>query len=155
MGKYYMAWLCVNQVSYAFAAAERMQPFRDLLKPGNAFEWNDNIDSLFKESKSVILQEIKEGVEIFDKSRPTCLCTDWSKEGIGSWLLQKHCNCQPVRPLCCKTGWRVTLVTSRFTSSAESRYAPVEGEALAVVDALKKSRHFVLGCTNLIIAVDP
>ena len=144
----------VNQVSYAFAAAERMQPFRDLLKPGNAFEWNDNIDSLFKESKSVILQEIKEGVEIFDKSRPTCLCTDWSKEGIGSWLLQKHCNCQPVRPLCCKTGWRVTLVTSRFTSSAESRYAPVEGEALAVVDALKKSRHFVLGCTNLIIAVD-
>ena len=73
----------VNQVSYAFAAAERMQPFRDLLKPGNEFEWNDTMNSLFNESKSVILQEIKEGVEIFDKTRPTCLCTDWSKEGIG------------------------------------------------------------------------
>ncbi|GFO33257.1 Pol polyprotein [Plakobranchus ocellatus] len=51
-------------------------------------------------------------------------------------------------------GWKVTLVGSRFTSLAESRYAPIEGEALAVVDALEKTRHFVLGCPNLIIAVD-
>ncbi|GFO24082.1 retrovirus-related pol polyprotein from transposon opus [Plakobranchus ocellatus] len=33
-------------------------------------------------------------------------------------------------------------------------YAPIEGEALAVVDALEKIRHFVLGCPNRIIAVD-
>jgi hypothetical protein len=45
-------------------------------------------------------------------------------------------------------------VGSRFTSGAESRYAPIEGEALALVDALEKARHFVLGCTNLIVAVD-
>ena len=43
---------------------------------------------------------------------------------------------------------------SRFTHAAESRYAPVEGEALAVVDALDKARHFVLGCSDLIVAVD-
>ena len=48
----------------------------------------------------------------------------------------------------------MTLVGSRFTSAAESRYAPIEGEALAVVEALNKTRHFVLGCPNLIIAVD-
>ena len=46
------------------------------------------------------------------------------------------------------------LVGSRFTSSAESHYAPVEGEALAVADSLKKARHFVLGCSDLIITVD-
>lgn len=40
------------------------------------------------------------------------------------------------------------------THPAESRYAPVEGEALAVAEALDKSRHFVLGCKDLIIAVD-
>ncbi|GFO25984.1 enzymatic polyprotein [Plakobranchus ocellatus] len=57
-------------------------------------------------------------------------------------------------PFCCKTGWRITLVGSRFTSGAESRYAPIEGEALAVVDALDKARHFTLGCDDLIIAVD-
>ncbi|CAC5390778.1 unnamed protein product [Mytilus coruscus] len=53
-----------------------------------------------------------------------------------------------------KTKCRITLVGSRFTHPAESRYAPVEGEALAVVDALDKARYFVLGCDDLIIAVD-
>ena len=46
------------------------------------------------------------------------------------------------------------LVGSRFTHPKESRYAPIEGEALAVADALDKARHFVLGCNNLVIAVD-
>ena len=43
---------------------------------------------------------------------------------------------------------------SRFTHPAESRYAPVEGEALAVADSLDKARHFVLGCRDLIVATD-
>ena len=42
----------------------------------------------------------------------------------------------------------------RFTHPAESRYAPIEGEALAVADALDKAKHFVLGYHNLIVAVD-
>jgi len=45
-------------------------------------------------------------------------------------------------------------VGSRFTHPAESRYAPIEVEALAVADALDKARHFVLECCDLIIAVD-
>ena len=48
----------------------------------------------------------------------------------------------------------MTLVGSRFTHFAESRYAPVEGEALAVAEALDRARHFVLGCSDLIVAVD-
>ena len=51
-------------------------------------------------------------------------------------------------------GWKITLVGSRFTHASESRYAPIEDEALAVADALDKARHFVLGCRNLTIAVD-
>ena len=39
--------------------------------------------------------------------------------------------------------------------SAESRYSPVEGECLAVADALHRSKHFVLGCSNLLIATHP
>ena len=144
----------VNQVSYAFASAERMLPFRNLLKPGTRFQWTARLQELFEETKSVIINEIHMGVEIFDMSKPTCLATDWSKDGIGFWLFQKHCSCPSSKPFCCKTGWRITLVGSRFTSGAESRYAPVEGEALAVVDALDKARHFVLGCSNLIVAVD-
>ena len=144
----------INQVSYAFASAERMLPFREVLKAGTRFEWTDELDRLFKESKALIISEIHQGVEIFDKTKPTCLATDWSKDGIGFWLFQKHCTCPLSKPFCCKTGWRITLVGSRFTSGAESRYAPIEGEALAVVDALDKARHFTLGCADLIVAVD-
>ena len=144
----------INQVSYAFAATERMLPFRQLLKPGTPFKWDSELNELFEESKSVIIEEIEEGVRIFDKSKPTCLATDWSKTGIGFWLFQKHCHCPSTEPFCCRTGWKVTLVGSRFTHAAESRYAPVEGEALAVADALDKARFFVLGCSDLIIAVD-
>lgn len=144
----------VNQVAYAFASADRMQPFRNLLKPNTPFNWTDHMDNLFEETKAIILQDIQRGVEIFDKRRRTCLATDFSKDGIGFWLLQKHCECTSSKPFCCQLGWKVTLVGSRFTSSAESRYAPIEGEALAVVDALEKTRHFVLGCPDLIIAVD-
>ncbi|CAG2189575.1 unnamed protein product [Mytilus edulis] len=144
----------VNQVSYAFSMADRLKPFRQLIKPGTPFRWDNQLETLFQETKTVIVSEIEEGVRIFDKSKPTCLATDWSKSGLGFWLFQKHCNCQKLLPFCCNEGWKITLVGSRFTHGAESRYAPVEGEALAVVDALDKARYFVLGCEELIIAVD-
>ena len=144
----------VNQVSYAFSMTAKMLPFRQLLKPSTPFVWTPALQSAFDESKAVITSEIEDGVRIFDPSKPTCLATDWSKNGIGFWLLQKHCGCEGMTPFCCATGWKITLVGSRFTHAAESRYAPVEGEALAVVDALDKARYFVLGCEDLIIAVD-
>ena len=144
----------INQVSYAFASATHMLPFREALKKGSSFTWTDELDTLFEESKSVVITEIENGVRIFDKNKPTCLATDWSRDGIGYWLFQKHCQCNTSKPFCCPTGWQVTLVGSRFTSAAESKYAPIEGEAPAVADALDKARFFVLGCDNLTIAVD-
>ena len=96
----------------------------------------------------------KRGVEIFDKNKSRCLATDFSKDGIGFWLLQKHCTCASTKSFCCPTGWKVTLKGSWFTSVAESRYAQIEGDVLAVVDALNKACYFVLGCPNLIIAFD-
>ena len=90
----------INQVSYAFASAERMLPFCALLKPGTPFVWTTHLNSLFEESKHLIINEIHSGVEIFDKGRPTCLATDWSKDGIGFWLFQKHCSCSSTRPFC-------------------------------------------------------
>ena len=131
-----------------------MKPFRQFLKPGVQFNWTHKMNLLFEETKAIIVEQIKHGVEIFDKSRPTCLATDWCKTGIGFWLLQKHCSCEPTKPFCCTSGWRVTLVGSRFTSSAESNYAPIEGEALAVVHALDKARHFIIGCSELTLVVD-
>ena len=81
----------INQVSYAFSMTDRMLPFRELLKPGTPFRWDHLLEEAFQESKAVIVREIEQGVHIFDPSKPTCLATDWSKDGIGFWLFQKHC----------------------------------------------------------------
>ena len=132
--------------------ADTMLPFRELLNPSNKFQCNDTLQQTFEKSKLTIINEIHNGVKIFDKTKPTCLATDWSKHGIGYWLFQKHCSCPSNDLFCCKQGWKITLVGSRFTHAAESRYAPIEG--LVVADALDKARHFVLGCENLTIAVD-
>ena len=149
------AWFrLVNQVAFAFSMASVMAPFRSLLKPSSTFTWTPELQQAFDASKVEITSRIQEGVRIFDKNRPTCLATDWSKDGVGYWLFQKHCQCPSREIFCCQEGWKVTLVGSRFTHAAESRYAPIEGEALAVADALDKARHFVLGCSDLVIAVD-
>ena len=144
----------VNQVAYSFSVSKVMLPFRELLKPGPWY-WDDTLDKLFEQSKSTIVQLINDGVRLYEPNRPTCICTDWSKEGLGFTLLQKHCRCSLSKaPYCCKDGWKLIFAGSRFTSPAESRYAPVEGEALAVAFALEKCRMFVLGCNDLIVATD-
>jgi len=61
----------INQVSYAFAATERMLPFCKSLKKGTPFLWNNEPNQLFETSKSMIIKEIEDGVCIFDKSKPT------------------------------------------------------------------------------------
>ena len=46
------------------------------------------------------------------------------------------------------------FVGSMFLKDPESRYSPVEGEALAVVFALRQATMFVLGFPKLIVATD-
>ena len=87
-------------------------------------------------------------------NRVTSVETDWSQDGLGFRLRQKYCNCAELKPNCCIDGWRVVLCGSRFCSSAESRYSPVEGELLAVTWALKKTRIFTLGAAHLYIITD-
>lgn len=151
------AWFgLVNQVAYAFSQAETMAPFRELLaSKKRAFFWDSTMDELFQASKEEVIRLVHEGVRTFEMSRPTCLCTDWSKKGVGFSLLQKHCGCDAQNDPNCGDGhWKLVFAGSRFTKEAESRYAPVEGEALAVVYGLQSCRMFVMGCSNLTVVVD-
>jgi hypothetical protein len=70
----------VNQVLYAFSMTPVMELFRARLIPSKTFLW---MDDHFEQSKASIVGDIQEGVTIFDKSRPTCLATDWSKSVVG------------------------------------------------------------------------
>ena len=52
----------LNQVEYAFSMVERrLLLFRVLLKPATLFYWNNSLDQLFEESKTVITTEIAYG----------------------------------------------------------------------------------------------
>ena len=146
----------INQVSHYFAQAKAMAPFRELLsKNTKLFYWDEVLDKLFHESKSKIIEQIKDGVRTFEKNRVTCLATDWSKTGLGFTLSQKHCSCTgAVTPICGDGHWHLILAGSRFTKPPESRYAPIEGEALAVVWGLQQCKIFIIGCPKLIVAVD-
>jgi len=135
-----MVWPCQPSI-LCLCICICMMPFRQLLKPNTPFIWNNQLEEIFQKSKQTIVNEIEESVRIFNETRPTCLVTDWSKTGIGFWLLQKHCICTQIRPFCCNTGWRTTLVGSRFTHPNEA-------------DVLHRARFFVLGYEELLIAVD-
>ena len=92
---------------------------------------------------------IKEGLKTFQLGLVTAITTDWSNIGIAYALRQKRCPC-PETPeamdlSCCKSGWNLIMVASRYCSDAETRYAPVEGEALGVHFALEKCKYFTYG----------
>ena len=144
----------VEQCSYAFPKTGPMEPFRLLLKPSSAFHWAEELQKAFENSKEEIISKVEHGIKTFDIQRKACLQTDWSRSGIGFLLLQKTCNCEPLTPLCRNDGWAVVYAGSRFITGAESRYSPVEGEMLAAAWAMKKCRHFILGCDSFLLAVD-
>lgn len=127
------AWFgLVNQVSHYGRTTDMMAPFKPLLSPKTCFQWGRELERAFQRSKAVIIDAKAEGVEIVDPHHRTCLNPDWSQTGVGYWLRQKYCKYQSNVPGCCLDGWRVTLAGSRFLRPAESWYAPVESEALAV-----------------------
>ncbi len=143
-------------VSYAFALSTAMTPFRELLETKKKFYWDDTLEKLFVDTKAYVVEKVIDGVRMFEIQRRTCLATDWSKTGLGFLLLQKHCVCTDLdkAPLCGPGHWRMIFAGSRFLKDPESRYSPIEGEALAVVFALEQSRMFVLGCPNLLLVTD-
>ena len=148
----------INQVSYSFSMSAILEPFRHLLKPetwtASCFSWTPELEKTFQLAKEEIIHSVTEGVKHFDVNRWTCLATDWSRQGIGFFLMQKWCSCSNLHPKCCKDGWKLVLAGGRFTRPAESRYSPVEGEMLGVMEGLHKAKHFILGCEKLIVAVD-
>ena len=117
-------------------------PVGPFLSPKNKFEWSDELQKAFDESKAAIIDAIMSSVEIFDPALRTCLRPDWSKQGIGYFLMQQRCDCTVKHPGCCANGWRIVLAGSRFLNGAESRYAPIEGDALAVAWGLEQTQYF-------------
>lgn len=144
----------IAQISYAFASAPEMQPFRHLLSTKAPFAWSPDLDKAFLASKEEIIKQCIDGVRNFDPALPTALATDWSKQAMGFWLCQKHCQCEGTKPGCCKDGWKTVYCGSKFCKPAEGNMAPIEGEASSAVWALDKCKFFLLGMKDFTLCLD-
>ena len=134
----------VNQVaSFVDDVAELLAPLRLLLSPRREFLWNEEHQRAFDTAKAALSSAPT--MAFYDPKRPTSLATDASRlRGLGFVLRQA----QP------DGTWRVIQAGSRFLSDAETRYATIELEALAVAWAIKKCRLFLAGIPCFQIATD-
>jgi hypothetical protein len=72
----------VNQVPPYYCVQTHLQPFRELLKKKAPWYWDGLLQRLFEESREHIIMEVLKGKELFDKTKWTAVCTDWSKMGV-------------------------------------------------------------------------
>ena len=89
---------------------------------------------------------------MFEVNRITALVCYWSKEGQWLGLWQKYCACAgPTTILCCKGGWHIVFMSSRFNNDAQSRYSPIKGECMTLFWAIHKTDYFIFGCPKLFV----
>ena len=145
----------VEQVSFTFSKCEDMAHFRHWLSPKIQFVWTDELEREFGLAKANIVRKIEKGVTIFEVDRITALVCDWLIEGQSLGLWQKHCHCRgEVTILCCRGGWKIVFMASRFNNAAQRNYSPIEGECLTLFWALNKGDFFVYGASKLYIGTD-
>ena len=120
--------------------ADVVAPLSDLLKGAKVqknqmkpFEWNSEAQVHFEAAKTALTSPAM--LAMFDPAKPVHLYTDWSEKAIGSYI------CQPD-----SSGIEHPVAyASRKCNPAESKYHPYMGEILALVEALRTHRHYLMG----------
>ena len=123
--------------------AAKLEPLRPLLKPKNAFCWDEVHDRAFTETKEALASAPI--LTYYDPNKPTSLHVDASRlNGIGFVLRQRQT----------AGTWSMVQAGSRFLTETESRYAMIEIELLGIVWATKKCRIFLDGLSHFEIVTD-
>ena len=132
----------VNQLSSSTnTLATLLDPIRPLLSTKNEFLWSTPQDEALNQVKKSLTTPPQ--LSFFDINKPTWLCTDASRQGLGFVLQQKTAK-----------QWTLIQAGSRFLSDAETRYAVIELEMLAVSWAIAKCRLFLAGLQHFQIITD-
>ena len=131
-----------NQLSASTSAvAGLLAPLRPLLSTKNDFTWATEHNQAFDNAKKSLT--VAPTLAFFDTNKPTRLCTDASRQGLGFILQQKN-----------KERWALVQAGSRFLTDPESRYAIIELELLAVSWAMSKCDIFLAGLPHFTVVTD-
>jgi len=123
-----------NQIcNFSDEISKLLIPLKDLLKRGQTFVWTADHQVAFEKAREELSKP--RWLTYFDHKRPTRLYTDASRlNGLG-FILKQLVDGE----------WKVVQAGSRFLKPAETRYAMIELELLAIVWAAKKTACFIEG----------
>ena len=121
--------------SYIHHLSNLTSNLRNLLKKDSPLQWTETHDTEFQMLKKSISKDVN--LQYFDPKKPVVLQVDVSQVGLGAALLQDS---------------KVIAYASKSLTSAETTYANIEHEMLAVVFGCLKFHHYVYGrsfvCNN-------
>lgn len=104
------------------------QPIRTLLRKDITFHWERPQEDAFKDIKKILSEAPI--LTFFDVKKPVVVSVDASKFGLGAVILQEN------KPI---------AYASRALTDAETRYAQIEKELLAVTFGLERFNQYTYG----------
>ena len=114
--------------SYIHHMSDLTSNLRNLLKKDSLFQWTETHEAEFQMLKKAISKDVN--LQYFDPKKPVVLQVDASQVGLGAALLQDS---------------KVIAYASKSLTPAETRYANIEREMLAVVFGCLKFHHYLYG----------
>lgn len=108
-------------------------PLRELLIDKNEFVWGQTQEDAFKKLKYILSSEPV--LKFYNPNSESKISADASKSGLGAVLLQKHDN------------WHPVAYASRALTGAETCYAQIEKEMLAITFACERFHQYIYGQT--------
>ena len=110
------------------------EPLRAMLKKDNVFHWEDQQTRSFQQVKTLIAKANTTPLRYYDRNLPVTVQADTSLRGLGACLIQKH-----------KGKDQPIAFASKSLTDAETRYANIERELLAIVFACQRFSSYLLG----------
>lgn len=109
-----------------------LHPLHELLQAQQPWKWSSECQIAFEKSKCMLIES--KVLIPYDPSLPIQVTSDASSYGLGAVL--SHClKDGSVRPI---------MFASRSLTKAESKYAQIDKEALAIIFAVKKFHKYLI-----------
>ena len=105
-----------------------------MLKKDNVFHWEGQQTQSFQQVKTLIVKANTTPLRYYDRNLPVTVQADASLRGLGACLIQKH-NREDQK----------IAFASKSLMDAETRYANIERELLAIVFACQHFSTYLLG----------
>ena len=110
------------------------EPLWAMLKKDNVFHWEEQQTRSFQQVKTLIAKANTTPLRYYDRNLPVTVQADASLRGLGACLIQKH-----------KGKDQSIAFASKSLTDAETRYAKIERELLAIVFACQRFSTYLLG----------